>query len=270
MISIKLIKKDMKWILMVLLLICAVAYGSAGVEEPKKVDWAFDGMTGKFDFQSIQRGFKVYKEVCSACHSVRLIAFRYLEQVGFSQEQVKSLAAEYDIEDGPDDNGDMYKRQGRTSDNIPGPYKNEKQARASNNGALPPDLSLIVKAREGGANYIYSILTGFQDPPADVKLGENMHYNPYFSGGQIAMTPPLVTEGQVTFDDGTKATIEQMAFDVVNFLQWAAEPEMEERKSLGLRVLVFVGILIVLSWFANKAIWSELKKKGKDSDKNKA
>jgi ubiquinol-cytochrome c reductase cytochrome c1 subunit len=251
----------MKWIFIMTLLLSEVVYASSVAEEPQQINWPFDGMTGKFDYESIQRGFKVYKEVCSACHSVRLIAFRNLEQIGFSEEQVKSLAAEYDIEDGPNDNGDMFKRSGRPSDQIPGPFANEKAARASNNGALPPDLSLIIKAREGGANYVHSLLIGFQEPPIDFKLGENMHYNPYFPGRQIAMTPPLVLEGQVTFDDGTKATIDQMAYDVVNFLQWTAEPEMQERKSLGLRVLVFVGILIVLSWFANKAIWKDLKKK---------
>lgn len=244
-----------------ILLLSEVVYASSIAEEPRQINWHFDGMTGKFDYESIQRGFKVYKEVCSACHSIRLIAFRHLEQIGFSEDQVKSLAAEYDIQDGPNDNGDMFKRPGRSSDQIPGPFANDKAARASNNGALPPDLSLIIKAREGGANYVYSLLTGFQDPPTDFKLGENMHYNLYFPGKQIAMQPPLVSEGQVTFDDGTKATIDQMAYDIVNFLQWAAEPEMQERKSLGLRVLVFVGILIVLSWFANKAIWKELKKK---------
>ena len=247
-----------------ILLLSEVVYASSVVEEPRQINWSFDGMTGKFDYESIQRGFKVYKEVCSACHSIRLIAFRHLEQIGFSEDQVKSLAAEYDIQDGPNDNGDMFKRPGRPSDQIPGPFPNDKAARASNTGALPPDLSLIIKAREGGANYVYSLLTGFQTPPTDFKLGENMHYNPYFPGRQIAMPPPLVSEGQVTFDDGTKATIDQMAYDVVNFLQWAAEPEMQERKSLGLRVLVFVGILIVLSWFANKAIWKELKKKRDD------
>jgi len=261
MILIKLTKLNMKWILFMIVLLSEVVYGSSETTKPKQMAWAFDGMTGKFDYESIQRGFKVYKEVCSACHSVKLLSFRNLEQVGFSQDQVKSLASGYDIQDGPNDNGDMFKRPGNTSDGIPGPFANDKAARASNNGALPPDLSLIIKAREGGANYVYSLLTGFRNPPEGLKLGENMYYNPYFAGGQIAMTPPLVSEGQVIFDDGTKATVDQMAYDVVNFLQWAAEPEMQERKSLGLRVLIFVGILIVLSYLANKAIWRDLKKK---------
>jgi ubiquinol-cytochrome c reductase cytochrome c1 subunit len=261
MITVKLTKLNMKWILLIMLLLSKVVYAASEAEMPKQMTWAFDGVTGKFDYESIQRGFKVYKEVCSACHSVKLLAFRNLEQIGFTQDQVKSLAAEYDIQDGPNDNGDMFKRPGRLSDQIPGPFANEKAARASNNGALPPDLSLIIKARQGGANYVYSLLTGFQNPPEGFKLGENMYYNPYFVGGQIAMTPPLVSEGQVTFDDGTKATVDQMAHDVVNFLQWAAEPEMQDRKSLGLRVMIFVGILIVLSWLANKAIWSDLKRK---------
>lgn len=245
----------------------ASAFASTQGEKPKEMQWAFDGMTGKFDYAAIQRGFKVYKEVCSACHSVKLLAFRHLEQIGFSQDQVKSLASEYDVQDGPNEEGQMFKRPGRPSDAIPSPYANEKEARAANNSALPPDLSLIVKARQGGANYIYSILTGFTNPPESVKLGENMYYNPYFAGGQIAMMPPLISEGQITFDDGTKATVEQMAHDVVNFLQWAAEPEMQDRKSIGLRALTFVGILAVLMWFANKAVWRNLKK-NEENDEN--
>lgn len=253
--------KGIKILALSTLIFCGVSHASEDVEKPKKMEWAFDGMTGKFDYESIQRGFKVYKEVCSACHAVKHLYFRNLEDIGFSEGQVKSLAAEYDIQDGPNDQGQMFKRPGRPSDPIPGPYSNEKEARASNNGALPPDLSLIIKARENGANYVYSLLTGFQEPPAGFKLGENMHYNPYFAGGgrQLAMTPPLVAEGQVQFDDGTKATIHQMAHDVVNFLQWAAEPEMQDRKSIGLRVLVFVGILGIMMYFANQAVWSHLK-----------
>lgn len=254
--------KRIKIVALASFLFFSSTHASEDIEAPHKMHWTFDGITGKFDYESIQRGFKVYKEVCSACHSVKHLNFRNLEDIGFSEEQVKSLSSEYDVQDGPNDQGQMFKRSGRPSDPIPGPYSNEKEARAANNGALPPDLSLIIKAREKGANYVYSLLTGYKNPPEGFKLGENMHYNPYFAGGgkQLAMTPPLVTEGQVQFDDGTHATIDQMAHDVVNFLQWTAEPEMQERKSLGLRVLVFVGILGVMMYFANKAVWNHLKK----------
>jgi ubiquinol-cytochrome c reductase cytochrome c1 subunit len=238
-----------------------ITNASTDVTPPKQISWVFDGPTGKFDYVAIQRGFKVYKEVCSACHNVKHLNFRNLEEVGFSEAQVKSLASGYDIADGPNDEGQMYKRPGKPADPIPGPFANEKEARASNNGALPPDLSLIIKAREDGANYVYSLLTGYTDAPSDFKLGENMHYNTYFAGGgkQFAMTPPLTSNEQVTFDDGTEATIEQMSHDVVNFLQWAAEPEMESRKSIGIRILLFVAILSVMMWFANKAIWKDIK-----------
>lgn len=253
----------MKIIAVILLLCTSNVYASEDVIKPREMNWAFDGIKGKFDYASIQRGFKVYKEVCAACHSVKQLSFRHLSAIGFSEDQIKSLASGYDVQDGPNDQGQMFKRPGRPSDKIPSPFANEQEARASNNGALPPDLSLMIKARENGANYVYSLLTGFTAIPEGVILGVNMYYNPYFAGGgkQLAMSPPLIADGQVQFDDGTEQTINQMAFDVVNFLQWAAEPEMQERKSLGVRVLLFVGILGVLMWFANKAVWANIKKK---------
>jgi ubiquinol-cytochrome c reductase cytochrome c1 subunit len=251
----------MRFFLPIFIVIGQVSFGSEAGLEPIKKTWPFEGITGKFDKAAIQRGFKVYKEVCSACHSIKQLSFRNLLSVGFSEEEIKSLAGGYEVEDGPNDEGLFFKRPGRPSDKIPGPYANEKAARASNNGALPPDLSLIIKARKNGANYVYSLLTGFTKPPPGFKLGENMYYNPYFSGGQIAMSPPLVAKGQVTFDDGTEATIEQMASDLVNFLQWGAEPEMEDRKSLGIRVIIFTGILLILLYFANKIVWSDVKRK---------
>lgn len=239
-----------------------MGYGHANedVLEPKKEKWPFDGMVGKFDRQAIQRGFKVYKEVCSACHSVHRIAFRNLAEIGFSEAEIKSLAAEYNISDGPNDEGDMFERPGRSSDHIPGPYSNEKAARASNNGAYPPDLSLIIKARVDGPNYVYSLLTGYHTPPAEFIVGENMHYNPYFAAGgkQLAMTPPLTADGQVSYSDGTISTVDQMARDVVNFLQWVAEPEMEKRKNLGISVMIFSIIFTVLFYLAKRKIWKRL------------
>jgi ubiquinol-cytochrome c reductase cytochrome c1 subunit len=239
----------------------AMADSSLEPKHPKHVEWEFDGPFGTFDRESIQRGFKVYKEVCSACHAIKRIAFRSLEEIGFSHEEIKSLAASYSVKDGPNDEGEMFERPGRASDHIVEPYANDNAARAANNGALPPDLSLIVKARKFGADYVYSLLTGYETPPTDFQLGENMHYNPYFLGGgsQLAMPPPLLQDGQVEYTDGVNPSVDQMARDVVNFLQWTAEPEMEQRKSLGVKAIVFVVIFTILFYFAYKRIWRNLR-----------
>lgn len=247
---------------MLFILSSQVVWAEEDREEPKKMHWSFEGVFGKFDRNSIQRGLKVYKEVCSVCHSLNKVAFRNLADIGFSEEEIKSLAASYSIHDGPNDEGEMFERPGRPSDHFPPPYANEQAARASsNNNALPPDQSLIVKARHGGADYIYSLLTGYSTPPADFTLGENMHYNPYYSGGgkQFSMIPPLISDGQVVFDDGTPATIDQMAKDITNFLQWAAEPEMEERKALGIKTMIFTLIFTIFFYFAKKHIWRRVK-----------
>ncbi len=225
---------------------------------PKKLKWNFEGMFGTFDRTSIQRGFQVYKEVCAACHSLHLVAFRNLTEIGFSEAEAKEIAKNYSIPDGPNDSGEMFERPGILSDRFAGPYANEKAARASNNGAFPPDLSLIVRAREDGANYIYSLLTGFnQTPPAEIAIPDGMHYNPYFPGMKIAMTPPL-SDGIVTYTDGTKATVDQMSRDVVNFLQWAADPKMEKRKSTGIKVLLFLALFTGLFYVAKKRVWSNV------------
>lgn len=226
---------------------------------PRNQSWPFDGIFGHFDRESIQRGFQVYKNVCSACHSLELIAFRNLEEVGFSSEEVKALAAQYQIQDGPNDQGEMYMRPGIPSDKIPSPFPNTNAARAANNGALPPDLSLIIKARDDGANYVHSYLNGYDDqPPADFKLQNGMYYNPYFPGRQTAMPPPL-TDGMVTYEDGVNATIDQMSMDVVNFLQWAAEPEMEKRKLMGIKVFIFLAFFTAIFYLVYKRTWSKIK-----------
>lgn len=248
----------MKRVLLLLSLVLAasgiVIAGSDGIA-PKKMKWSFDGMLGTFDRTSAQRGFQVYKEVCSACHSLKLVAFRNLKEIGFSEVQVKEIAKEYSIKDGPNDMGEMYERPGRLYDYFPPVYANEQEARATNNGALPPDLSLIIRAREDGANYTHSLLTGFgQIPPSDVKISEGMHYNPYFPGMQIAMAPPLM-EGMVQYTDGSKSSIDQMSKDVVNFLQWAADPKMERRKSMGIKVLLFLLVFTGLFYVAKKRVW---------------
>lgn len=232
-------------------------------EKPKHVQWHFEGVRGTFDRPSIQRGFQVYKEVCAACHSLDLVAYRNLQEIGFSEAEVKAIAAEKNVTDGPNDNGEMFERPARPSDRMVSPYLNEKAARAANNGAYPPDLSLMVKARHHGADYTYSILTGYGQPvPSGLQIGPGMNYNPYFPGGQIAMPAPLA-EGAVTYTDGTKATPDQMAKDVVNFLQWTAEPEMEKRKSMGLKSLIYLGILTVFMYIAKVRIWNKLKQKKK-------
>lgn len=236
----------------------AVAFAGGGAHHNKQVHWSFDGVRGKFDKPSVQRGLQIYREVCAACHGLDLVAFRTLEGAGFSADEAKALAAEYMITDGPNDDGDMFERAGRPSDKFPNPYANEKAARSVNNGAFPPDLSLIIKARPDGANYVYSLLTGYgEEPPHDLEVPEGAHYNPYFPGGIIKMPPPLVDE-QVTYQDETKATLDQEAKDLVNFLQWAAEPEMEDRKRMGIKVMLFLLVMTGFFYVAKKRIWSQL------------
>jgi ubiquinol-cytochrome c reductase cytochrome c1 subunit len=246
-------------ILLVALMLSAASPAVAGnAHEPKQVDWTFDGVFGTFDRPAIQRGFQVYKEVCSACHSIKRVSFRHLEGAGFSEAEIKSLAAGYTVKDGPNDMGEMFERPGRPSDKIPGPYVNDNAARAANNGALPPDMSLLVKAREDGANYVYSIVTGYNEPvPEGVEVPEGAHYNPYMPGHIIKMAQPL-KDDQVTYQDETKASIEQQAKDVVNFLQWAAEPEMEQRKEMGIHVMLFLGAMTAFFYVVKKRIWSNL------------
>ena len=239
----------------------AVLAEEAEVQLPKR-DWGFDGPFGTYDRAAAQRGFQVYKEVCSACHSLSYVHYRDLGPagpdggIGFSEEEVKAIAAGVQVTDGPNDNGEMFERNGRPYDKFKAPFANANAARASNNGALPPDLSLIVKAREGFEDYVYGILTGFADAPAGVKLMDGMNYNKYFPGHQIAMPPPL-TDDRVTYADGTKATVAQEAHDVVTFLSWAAEPKMEERKRLGFGVMAFMVLLSVLLFLSYRRVWKD-------------
>jgi ubiquinol-cytochrome c reductase cytochrome c1 subunit len=258
------------------------------LEHPHHVPWSFSGPFGKYDPQQLQRGFQIYREVCSSCHALSMVAFRNLADEGgphFTAEQVKALAAEYQIADGPNEAGDMFERPGRASDYFPKPFPNEQAARASNGGAYPPDLSLIAKARavtrgfptflvdlltqyqEGGPDYVYSLLTGYQDPPAGVTVPEGQHYNPYFmSGPALAMPPPLVSDGQITYaqnQDETELnnvpeTIDQYSKDITAFLMWAAEPHMAARKSAGLAVMIFLIVLAGLVYYTKKKVWAEL------------
>lgn len=224
-----------------------------------KMKWPFEGVFGKFDKQAIQRGFKVYKEVCASCHSLNLLYYRNLQEVGFSEAEVKSLAAEYNVIDGPNDDGEMFERSALPSDRFAPPYPNENAARAANNGAYPPDQTLIIKARHDGANYIYALLHGYDKTPTkDIKIMEGLYYNAYFPDRQIAMAKPLV-DNQVSYDDGTEATLDQMSRDVVTFLQWAAEPEMAKRKQIGVKVLIYLIIFTAVFMAAKKRVWAKIK-----------
>jgi len=304
------------------------AFASGEAAHPKQHHWSFDGPLGRVDKQAAQRGFQVYKEVCAACHSLKHVAFRNLADLGFSEGEVKTIAAEYTVMDGPNDDGEMFERPGRPSDRFPSPYANEQAARASQNGAYPPDFSLITKARHDGPNYIYSLLTGYAEAPAyectrlsdegacvkfhringeaaaakeeakkaaiaegaepaltvgDVlrcasvtkseeigkdgktstiqtcaEIGKGLYYNPYFPNRQIAMPAPLTSEGQVSYQDETKASVSQMAADLVHFLQWAAEPEMQARKQMGMKVMIFLLVMTGFFFVAKKRIWKDI------------
>lgn len=250
----------MKLILVLIFLVfnSSLASAAGDAAELKQKEWSFDGAFGKYDRQSAQRGYQVYREVCAACHSMRLKSYRNLSEIGFSEGEIKTIAAEYTVIDGPNDEGEMFERPARPSDRYVSPYPNEKAARASNGGAYPPDLSLMIKARPDGANYMYSLLTGYEDAPKDMKMGTGMYYNKYYPGYQIAMPSPL-SDGLVTYGDGTEATLERMSVDLTNFLQWAAEPEMEHRKSMGIKVMIYLFIFTILFYMAKVRIWGRLK-----------
>jgi ubiquinol-cytochrome c reductase cytochrome c1 subunit len=237
---------------------------------PKHPGWSFDGPFGTYDRAALQRGFQVYKEVCSACHSLNRVSFHALSSDNggngfFTDPQVKAIAAGYQIEAEPNDKGELFdekgnrlKRPGIPADHFPPPFPNEQAARTANNGALPPDLSIITKARAGGPEYVYSIITGFgEKPPAGFTVLPNKYYNPYFSGWNISMPPPL-SPNQVTYSDGTKATVPQMAHDVVTFLSWAAEPTMEQRKSLGFGVMLFLIAFSGLLYLSYRRVWKDI------------
>ena len=256
------IKFNLKKILPVVLLLFTTINSSVAEEtsELLKVNWSFKGLTGKFDRASLQRGFQVYKEVCSSCHSMQYLSYRNLGEEGgpeFSLEEVKAIAASVEVKDGPDSQGEMFTRPGRPSDKFVSPYENVNASMAANGGAYPPDMSVLVKARPGGANYIYSVLMGYDEKPEGFILDDGVYYNKYMSGQKIKMSKPLV-EGIVEYTDGTITSEEQMARDVTTFLTWAAEPELEARHKTGIKVMIYLILLSILVYLSMKRIWSRI------------
>ena len=249
-----------------LLTIIITLFGFVGVSsaaekiEYLKTDWSFKGLFGKFDRGSLQRGYQVYAEVCSSCHSMKYLSYRNLSEKGgpeFTVAQAKAIAASFEVTDGPNSDGEMFTRPGKLSDKFVMPYENVKAAQAANGGAYPPDMSFLVKARGDGANYIYSLLQGYEDPPVGVTLDEGVHYNKYMYGNKIKMANQL-SDGLVEYGDGTSATVEQMSKDVTTFLMWAAEPHLEARHRMGFKSIVYLIILTILVYFSMKRIWSRV------------
>jgi len=242
--------------------VAAATFGAVladdNVIHPPAQPWSHNGMMDSFDAASVRRGHQVYAQVCASCHGLARIAYRNLAGVCYSEAEVKAMAEDTDVMDGPNDEGEMFERPGKPSDYLPSPYPNEEAARFANNGAYPPDLSLIVKARHGGADYIFSLLTGYKDVPAGIAPRETQYYNPYFSGGWIGMPPPLA-DGAVDYDDGTPATATQMAKDVSIFLAWTSEPEMDERKLAGLKIMVALTVAFGFTWYYKRVKWSPIK-----------
>ena len=235
----------------------SMEHGSAKHVLPD-LDWSFNGPFGTYDKASLQRGFLIYKQVCSSCHAVKKLYYRDLAGLGYSDAQIKTIAAEYTVTDGPNDEGDMFDRPARPSDKIKQPFANDKAAAFANGGALPPDLSLITKARHGGANYVYGILTGYEDPPAGVTLVSGQHYNKVKDGNIIAMAPPL-SDGQIAYEDANvPQTVDQYAKDISHFLTWAAEPEMEQRKQMGAKVVIFLAIFALVMYAAKRKVWEKI------------
>ena len=226
-------------------------------------NWSFKGFTGKFDRASLQRGYQVYTEVCASCHSMKLLSYRNLAEEGgpeFSEDQVKAIASNFEVTDGPNSDGEMFTRPAKPSDNFVKPYQNVQEATVSNGGAYPPDMSVLVKARSGGADYIYSLLLGYDDPPSNIQLDDGVYYNTYMPGNKIMMPNPL-SEDLIEYNDGTKATNEQMAKDVVTFLAWAAEPHLEARHRIGFKAIIYLIILTLLAYFSMKRLWSRIEPK---------
>jgi len=238
------------------------SYSSHAAEKVEylKTDWTFKGLFGKFDRGALQRGYQVYTEVCSSCHSMKYLSYRNLSEKGgpeFTVQEAKAIAASFEVTDGPNADGEMFTRSGKLSDKFVMPYENVKAAQAANGGAYPPDMSVLVKARGGGVDYIYSLLQGYEDPPVGVILDDGVYYNKYMYGNKIKMSNQL-SDGLVEYGDGTNATVQQMSKDVTTFLMWAAEPHLESRHQMGFKAIIYLIILTVLVYFSMKKIWSRI------------
>ena len=226
----------------------------------KKQNWSFEGIFGRYDNSTLQRGLQIYQEVCTACHGMKRLRFRELKDLGFTNDQIKQYAKTFEILDGPNELGEMFIRPGEPSDTFVSPYKNKEEAKATFGGAYPPDLSLLTKAIKNGPNYIYSLLTGYEESsPKGFELTDGLYYNPYYDGKVIAMPPPLY-DNAIEYIDGTNASLDQLSYDIVHFLNWAAEPKLQKRKSLGLKVLLFLIVLTLLLYVTMKEIWSWIEK----------
>lgn len=235
----------------------APAAASEGGAKIPTTHWSFNGPLGTYDRGELQRGWQVYREVCAACHSMNLLAYRNLADLGYNEAEVKAFAAAVTVKDGPDDQGEMFERPGLPSDKFKSPFPNVKAAMAANNGAAPPDLSLMAKARAGGPDYIHALLTGYSDAPAGITILPGLNYNKYFPGNAIAMPAPLA-DGAVTYADGTKSSVDQMAHDVSAFLMWAAEPKLEARHQLGAKVVLFLILLTILLYVVKRKVWADV------------
>ena len=244
-------------------LILSRANAAGEKQELLKVDWSFKSFFGKFDRASLQRGYQVYTEVCASCHSLKHLSYRNLAEKGgpeFTELEAKAIASNFEVTDGPNSDGEMFERPAKLSDKFVMPYANVQEAIAANGGAYPPDMSVLVKARGGGVDYIYSLLQGYEDPPPGVTLDDGVYYNKYMYGNKIKMSNQL-SDGLIEYSDGTKATVEQMSKDVTTFLMWAAEPHLESRHKMGFKAIVYLIILTILVYFSMKRIWSRIETK---------
>ena len=244
------------------------AYSSEKKVEFLKNNWNFEGVFGTFDRASLQRGYQVYQEVCSGCHSIQHLSYRNLFEKGgpeFTKEEAKAIAAQFEVTDGPNEDGEMFTRPARLSDKFVSPFPNVKAAAAANGGAYPPDMSVLAKARKGGADYIYSLLMGYEEAPAGYELDDGVYYNKYMAGNKIKMAEPIY-EDAVQYSDGTKATKEQITKDVTAFLVWAGDPHLESRHKMGFKVFFYLIILLTLVYLSKQKVWSRFERKKEEEE----
>ncbi len=239
------------------LTVAVPVYASGDAEKPPQQEWGSNGILGTYDRAALQRGYKVYSQVCASCHSMERASYRNLADLGYSAQEVKAIAAEYTVVDGPDDEGEMFERPALPSDNFVSPFANRQAAMYANNGAFPPDMSLLVKARAGGADYIYALLTGYDEPPHGDELLDGQYWNKYMPGHVLAMAPPIA-DGMVAYEDGSPETLHQYSMDVSHFLAWVSEPHMEARKRTGLKAFLFLLVFAFVMYGVKKKVWADI------------